>query len=403
MRRASDELRCSFCGKEQAAVGKLISGPNDYPRAYICDGCILQCWKALRDLPDPSGEHTANPQRCSFCRKSIDDVTSVPASGNPPAALICRECVSVCVSILKDDALIPDFETRARRLKGKVAVIAGASRGCGRGIALALGEHAVTVYVTGRSIRGGPPPIDKISGTIEETAEEVTRRGGVGIPARVDHTDAEQVKKLFERVHAEQGRLDIFACAVWGGNERFVDPIWKQPFWNLPAEFWDDFMGAGPQAFWIAAREAARLMSQQRSGLIAAISEPMIDPGKFSGSVQWDLFEHLPHYALNRLVASLAPEARKAGVTLLGLLPGFMKTERVQVHMRDEALQKRYRYDLAESTEYTGRAVVALASDSNAIAKSGRLIFVGNAAKEYGFTDIDGRYVENFYRATGRL
>jgi NAD(P)-dependent dehydrogenase (short-subunit alcohol dehydrogenase family) len=291
----------------------------------------------------------------------------------------------------------------ADKLKGKIAVVAGASRGCGRGIAVALGEQAAVVYATGRTIRGGPPPIDGIFGVIEETAEEVTRRGGVGIPVQIDHTDAGQCKSLFDRVHAEYGRLDIFACAVWGGNEHFVDPIWKQPFWELPAAFWDDFMGAGPQAFWIAAREAARLMSERGSGLIAAISEPMIDMDKLSGSPQWDLFEHLPHYALNRLVVSLAPEARKAGITLLGLLPGFMKTERVQVHMQDEALQKLYRYDLAESTEYTGRAVVALASDPNVIAKSGQLVFVGDLAKEYGFTDIDGRYIENYYRAAGRL
>ncbi|HXB67824.1 MAG TPA: SDR family NAD(P)-dependent oxidoreductase [Candidatus Acidoferrales bacterium] len=289
------------------------------------------------------------------------------------------------------------------KLKGRIAVVAGASRGCGRGIAVALGEQAATVYVTGRSVRGGPPPIDGISGTIEDTAEEVTRRGGVGIPVQVDHADASQTKSLFDRVDAEQGRLDILACAVWGGNERFVDPIWKQPFWNLPADLWDDFMGAGPQAFWIAAREGARLMSGRGSGLIVAISEPMIDPDKLSGNAQWDLFEHLPHYALNRLVVSLAPDARKSGTALLGLLPGFMKTERVQVHMRDEALQKLYRYDLAESTEYTGRAVVALASDPNVIAKSGQLIFVGDAAREYGFTDIDGRYIETFYRAIGRL
>ena len=289
------------------------------------------------------------------------------------------------------------------RLKGKIAVVAGASRGCGRGIAVALGEEGATVYVSARSVRGGPPPIDGITGTIEDTAEEVTRRGGIGLPMQVDHTDAAQNKTLFDRVRAEHGRLDILACAVWGGNERFVDPIWKQPFWNLPPELWQDFMGAGPQAFWLAAQEAARLMSQQGSGLIVAISEPIIEPDKLSGRPQWDLFEHLPHYALNRLVVSLAPEARKAGVTLLGLLPGFMKTERVQAHMKDEALQKIYRYDLAESPEYTGRAVVSLACDPNVIAKSGQLIFVGDAAKEYGFTDVDGRYIENFYRATGRL
>ena len=289
------------------------------------------------------------------------------------------------------------------RLKDKIAIVAGASRGCGRGVAVALGEQSATVYVTGRSIRGGPLPPDGICGTVEDTAEEVTRRGGFGIPVQVDHIDPGQTKALFDRVQAEQGHVDILVCAVWGGNERFIDPIWKQPFWNLPAEFWDDFMGAGPQAFWIAAREAARLMSAQGSGLIVAISEPMLGPDKLSGYVQSDLFEHLPHYALNRLVLTLAPEARKAGITLLALLPGFMKTERVQVHMQSEELENLYRYDLAESPEYTGRAVAALASDPNVIAKSGHLVFVGDAAKEYGFTDIDGRYIENFYRAAGLL
>lgn len=295
------------------------------------------------------------------------------------------------------------LESMPGRLKGKVALVAGASRGCGRGIALALGEQGATVYITGRSIRGGPPPIDGIPGTIEQTADDVKQRGGSGIPVQVDHTDMEQNKVLFECVRAEYGRLDILACAVWGGNERFVDPVWKQPFWNLPADLWDDFMGAGPQAFWLTSREAAQLMAEEHSGLIVAISEPMIEPEKLTGDVQWDLFEHLPHYALNRLVLSLAAPAHRAGITVLGLLPGFMKTERVQAHMKDEALQKRYRYDLAESPEYTGRAVVALACDPRVITKSGELIFVGDAAKEYGFTDVDGRYVENFYRATERL
>jgi NAD(P)-dependent dehydrogenase (short-subunit alcohol dehydrogenase family) len=294
-------------------------------------------------------------------------------------------------------------EGMSNRLKGKVALVAGGSRGCGRGIALALGDQAATVYVTGRSIRGGRPPVDGAHGTIEETAEEVTRRGGLGIPVQTDHTDARQTSGVFDRVQAEQGRLDVLACAVWGGNERFIDPTWKQPFWELPVEFWDDFMSAGPRAFWIAAQQATRLMAGRRTGLIVAISEPMINPDQLSGNLQWDLFEHLPHYALNRLVMTLAPDARRVGVTLLGLLPGFMRTERVQMHMQDETLQKLYRYDLAESTEYTGRAVAALAADPNLIENSGRLIFVGDAAKAYGFTDIDGRFIENFYRVTGRL
>ena len=288
-------------------------------------------------------------------------------------------------------------------LSGKVAIVAGASRGCGRGIAVALGEQGATVYVTGRTTRNGPWPADKVGGTIEETAEEVTRRGGCGIAVQVDHTVPAQVYELLARVQREQGRVDVLACAVWGGNERFVDPAWKQPFWKQSVTMWDEFMAAGPEALWIATHAAAPIMAEQGAGLIIAISEPMLEPQTLSGNVQWDLFEHLPHYSLNRLVVTLAPEARKAGITILALLPGFMKTERVQMHMQDEALHKLYRYDLAESPEYTGRAVAALTADAKVLDRSGQLIFVGDAAKEYGFTDIDGRYIENFYRAVGRL
>jgi len=288
-------------------------------------------------------------------------------------------------------------------LNSKVAVVAGASRGCGRGIALALGDAGATVYVTGRTRRTGPKPADAAPGTIEETADEVTRRGGHGIPVQIDHTNPAQVEELFARVRQEQGRLDILACAVWGGNERFLDPVWRQPFWNQPVRVWDECMGAGPQAFWIAARAASRLMAEQRSGLIVAISEPIIENTPFSGNVQWDLFEHLPHYSLNRLVGVLAPEGRSAGIAIIGLLPGFMKTERVEMHLADEATRKQYRYDLAESTQYAGRAVAALAADPNVLTKAGELIFVADAAKEYGFTDIDGRYIDNFYRAAGRI
>jgi NAD(P)-dependent dehydrogenase (short-subunit alcohol dehydrogenase family) len=261
------------------------------------------------------------------------------------------------------------------------------------------------VYVTGRTARGGNhKPPDGAPGTIEDTAEEVTRRGGHGVAVAVDHTDVSAVGRLFARVGREHGRLDIFASAVWGGNEDFVNPVWEKPFWELPVNFWKKFMGAGPQAFWIAAQEAARIMSRQGTGLITAVSEPMLEADKLSGSIQWDLFEHLPHYAINRLVLSLAPEARRAGITVVGLMPGFMKTERVETHMRDHPeLHQLYRYDLAESPEYAGRALAALASDRDVLAKSGQFIFAADAAKEYGFTDIDGRYIENFYRATGRL
>lgn len=290
-------------------------------------------------------------------------------------------------------------------LNGKVAVVAGASRGCGRGIALALGDAGATVYVTGRTTRTGPKPVDGVPGTIEDTADEVTRRGGKGIPVQVDHSNAAQVEELFARVRHEQGRLDILACAVWGGNERFLDPVWNKPFWNQSQRTWDEFVGAGPQAFWIASHAAASLMADARSGLIVAITEPMIDSDRFSGSIEFDLFGHLAHYSLNRLVATLAPAAKTAGITILGLLPGFMKTERVEMHMQraDEEDRKLYRYDLAESTEYSGRAIAALAADPNVLNKAGELVFVADVAKEYGFTDIDGRFIDNFYRVLGMI
>jgi len=290
-------------------------------------------------------------------------------------------------------------------LNGKIAVVAGASRGCGRGIALALGDAGATVYATGRTTRIGPKPVDSAPGTIEDTADEVMRRGGRGIPVQVDHTDPAQVEGLFARVRQEHGRLDILACAVWGGNERFLDPVWQQPFWNQPVRAWNECMGAGPQAFWFAAHAASRLMAEQRSGLIVAITEPIIEDSStpFSGNLQWDLFEHLPHYSLNRLVGVLARDARPAGIAIIGLLPGFMKTERVEMHLGDEETRKQYRYDLAESTEYAGRAIAALAADPNVLNKAGELIFVADAAREYGFTDADGRYIDNFYRAAGRI
>src|SRR5271155_1642271 len=117
-------------------------------------------------------------------------------------------------------------------LMGRIAVVAGGSRGCGRGIALGLGESGATVYVTGRTARDGTKPVDGAPGTIEQTAEEVIARGGVGIPMRVDHTDPAQVEALFDEVLKRHGRLDILACAVWGGNERYTDQAWNSPFWE---------------------------------------------------------------------------------------------------------------------------------------------------------------------------
>lgn len=287
-----------------------------------------------------------------------------------------------------------------------IAVVAGASRGCGRGVALALGSAGATVYVTGRTTRSSPGPVDGAPGTIEDVAEEVTARGGHGIAVAVDYRSAEEVSSLFERVRADSGRLDVLVSSVWGGNERFLDPVWNQPFWEQPTAAWSEHIDAGPAAFWLAAHGAARLMVERNSGLIVAISEPILE-NAFEGqqaAVQ-ETFSHLAHYGINRLVAGLEKDGRAKGISVIGLLPGFMRTERVEMHLEllGESARQEFRYDLAESTEYAGRAVVALARDAKVLERSGKLVYVADLAEEYGFTDIDGKRVKNFYRELGLI
>jgi NAD(P)-dependent dehydrogenase (short-subunit alcohol dehydrogenase family) len=294
----------------------------------------------------------------------------------------------------------------AKPLAERVAVVAGASRGCGRGVALALGEAGATVYVTGRTVRGGTLPVDRAPGTIDETAEEVTRRGGVGVPVQLDHTDPAQVRGLFRGVQEDHGRLDVLVSAVWGGNERFLDPQWSRPFWEQPLDAWRDYMEAGPYAFWLAAHEAAGVMTLRRSGLIVAISEPVLE-NAFEGQMpaMAETFSRLAHFSLNDLVRGLSVDARPAGISVIGLLPGFMKTERVEMHLRSlgEEARQRFRYDLAETPEYAGRAVVALATDAHASARSGQLLYVADLAEACGFNDVGGTRVGNFYRLLGMV
>jgi NAD(P)-dependent dehydrogenase (short-subunit alcohol dehydrogenase family) len=293
-----------------------------------------------------------------------------------------------------------------RSLADKVAVVAGASRGCGRGIALALGDAGATVYVTARTWRGGPVPNDGAPGTIEDTAEEVTRRGGRGIPLQVDYREPARVAAALERIHGDRGRLDVLAMAVWGGNERYLDPAWNRPFWEQPIGLWQEWIGAGPQALWLAAHGAARIMHRQRAGMIVAITEPIIEMA-FEGQhdALADTFGQVAHEAMNRLVRGLAPAARDVGVAVLGLMPGFMKTERVEMHLDalGSAARAQFRYDLAETPEYTGRAVAALAADPRVIERAGKLLHVAELAEEYGFSDADGRRMANFYRAVGAI
>lgn len=265
-------------------------------------------------------------------------------------------------------------------LQGKVAVVTGASRGAGRGIALVLGEAGATVYVTGRSVRGGVTTQNRRE-TIEETAEQVTARGGRGIPVRCDHTVDAEVAALFDQVRQEQGRLDILVNNAWGGYEQMDD--FSAPFWEQP-DRWHAMFTAGVRAHLMASRHAAALMLPQRQGLI--VNTTFYDRGKYLSNLYYDLAKS----AINRMAYGMALELRRHGIAAIALTPGWMRTEKVLEQHAPEELGQ------TESVEYIGRAVAALAADPQVMARSGRTLTVGDLAREYGFTDVDGRLIPAF-------
>jgi NAD(P)-dependent dehydrogenase (short-subunit alcohol dehydrogenase family) len=277
------------------------------------------------------------------------------------------------------------------KLTGKVAIIAGGSRGAGRGIALALGDAGATVYVAGRTSRGGPKPSDGAPGTVEDTAEEVTARGGRSIAVRADLSDANQVAALFQRVEEEQGRLDVLANSAWAPN---CMAFWGKRFWNLSVDVWRETMGT-VSVCWLSSVHAIRLMAKARRGLIVHVTDNIgwtSDPSPYRGQILHDL----GHECLDRLVMGMSHETGKLKIAVVGLNPGFMRTERVLMYMTTEARKKQMRFDLSESPEYIGRAVVALAADAKVMEKNGQLLWAPDLAKEYGFTDIDGRLIPRF-------
>lgn len=276
---------------------------------------------------------------------------------------------------------------RTQTLSGRVTVVTGASRGAGRGIAVALGEAGATVYVTGRSVRG-EASTEGLPGTIEETAEMVTARGGKGIPVRCDHTKDSDVEDLFERVQSEQGRLDLLVNNAWGGYEHHEPQKFSAPFYKQPLRHWEGMFTAGVRAALIASRFAVPVMLPRRQGLIVNITA--WDRDKFLVNVFYDVAKS----AINRMSYGMARELNSHNIAALALAPGFMRTERVVTAF--EGLGNKEYLNFTESPEYVGRAVVALAADQNIIEKSGRVLTVGDLADEYGFTDIDGRSIPAF-------
>ena len=271
-------------------------------------------------------------------------------------------------------------------LKDRVAVVTGASRGAGRGIALALGECGATVYVTGRSVKG-QPTTDDMPGTIDETAEAVTARGGVGVAARCDHTIDTEVEALFERVKMEQGRLDLLVNCAWGGYE-VEGRISQAPFWEQPPHYWNRMFVSGVRAALVSSRFAAPLMLMRNQGLIVNITA-WVDDVYLS-----NIFYDVAKSAINRMAFGMAQELKKRNIAAIALAPGFIRTERVVAAFNSAGMQGYESF--TESPEYVGRAVAALAADSNVMEKTGRIMNVGDLAREYGFTDVDGRLIPPF-------
>ena len=270
-------------------------------------------------------------------------------------------------------------------LRGRVAVVTGASRGAGLAIAAVLGEAGATVYVTGRSTRGAATT-ENLPGTIEDAAEQVTARGGVGIPVRVDHTVDADVAALFRQVQDEQGRLDLLVNNAWGGYEQYDVEGFVRPFWEQTPHHWEGMFTAGVRAHFLANRFGAPLMLPQRRGLIVSTVAWAFDA--YLGNLYYDVAKA----AIIRMAFGMAHELQPHGIAAVALAPGFMRTERV---MAAHAAQP---FDLSgtETPEYLGRAVAALAADADVLAKSGRLLTVGELAREYGFTDVDGSQPEPF-------
>jgi NAD(P)-dependent dehydrogenase (short-subunit alcohol dehydrogenase family) len=276
---------------------------------------------------------------------------------------------------------------RHESLSGHVAVVAGATRGGGRGIARALGEAGAFVYCTGRSVTGKPSAYGR-SETIDETAALITAAGGSAAAVRVDHTVDAEVEALFARVEREHGRVDVLADSVAG-----EDPLMDEwgPFWEIDASRAEAIHRQAVLSRLITARHAARLMIARKRGLIVELTES--DLLGASGNV----LTQLARMSHKLLVTILAGELRQHGVAAVALTPGFLRSERMLEHFgvteanwRDGGA-KDANFLESESPLYVGRAVAALARAPDLMARSGHLLSSWSLARELGFTDVDGR------------
>ncbi len=275
-------------------------------------------------------------------------------------------------------------------LSGKVAVVTGASRGGGRGIANVLGEAGAVVYVTGRSVRGNPTKPELTGTTIDDTAESVTVRGGKGIPVRVDHTVDAEIESLFEQISHDHGRLDLLVNNAWGGYEDYDhhggDPtVFDAVFWEQPIERWDKMWQAGVRATLVTTKAALPIMFSRQQGLIINTTLE-IDPNFYDAA----LYYRTAKLAINYLTFGMAHDIYRRGgfpIAVIGLAMGWMRTEAVMENFR-QGLHPAEELSQTDSVELGGRAVLTLATDPNILQKTGKTLRVRDLAREYGLEDI---------------
>ena len=275
-------------------------------------------------------------------------------------------------------------------LKGKVAVVAGATRGAGRGIAVSLGEAGATVYCTRRSTRARRSEYDRPE-TIEETAELVTAAGGEGIAVPTDHLQPEQVRTLIERIDQEQGRLDVLVNDVWGGERLFE---WDTPVWEHDLAAGLRLLHLALDTHLITSHHALPLLIREPGGLVVEMTDGTAEYNAVTYRI--NAFYDLAKTAVIRLAFAQSKDLAAHGGTAVALTPGWLRSEMMldafgvtEANWRD-ATERIPHFGISETPRYVGRAVAALAADPEKRRHTGASLSSGGLAQEYGFTDLDG-------------
>jgi NAD(P)-dependent dehydrogenase (short-subunit alcohol dehydrogenase family) len=274
-------------------------------------------------------------------------------------------------------------------LTGKVALVAGATRGAGRGIAVQLGAAGATVYVTGRTTRSSRSEMNRPE-TIEETASLVEEAGGHGIAVRVDHLIPDEVRTLVARIENEHGALHILVNDIWGATKM----EWGKPVWESDLEYGLHTLRLGVDTHAITSHFAIPLLIRTSGGLVVEVNDGTIDYNAANYRVSF--FYDLVKSSVNRMAFALAHELKPHGATAVSLTPGWLRSEMmldaygVTESNWQEATKRQPHFAISETPAFVGRAVAALAQDPNVSRWNGQSLSSGQLAKIYGFTDLDG-------------